>query len=149
MTSQRIFRSLPVLLILYAGFLQAQQTEPHNQGGVLPMAEWSSWLQSDAALFRLRYHSEMGAIRINEMHSWELQLQDAEGKPVEEAVFDVSGGMPPHDHGLATTPVVEPTSEPGLYRLSGLRFHMPGEWLLQFTVRAGHREDDFSISLQL
>lgn len=149
MTSPRIFRSLLALLILFASFLQAQQSEPQNNDGLLPMVEWSSWLQSEAALFRLRYHSEMGTIRINELHSWEIQLQDAEGKPIEGATFEVSGGMPVHNHGLATSPVVEPTSEPGLYRLSGLRFHMPGEWLLQFSVRAGHSEDDFSISLQL
>ena len=149
MTNQNIFRSLPALLILCAGFLQAQQSESQNNDGLLPMAEWSSWMQSEAALFRLRYHSEMGAIRINEMHSWELQLQDAEGQPIEGANIEVNGGMPVHNHGLATSPVVEPTTEPGLYRLSGLRFHMPGEWLLQFSVSAGHSEDDVSISLQL
>lgn len=142
-------RGAAALLLLYSGLLQGQQVEPEASEDLLPEPEWSSWFESEEGIFRVRYRSELGAISINEMHTWDLQIEDAEGSAVADAEFEVSGGMPEHDHGLATAPEVEPTSDPGLYRLSGLRFHMPGEWELEISVRAGHNEDDITISLQL
>lgn len=150
MKCRGIVAGLAVLLLLGSGFLQAQETESRaGDEDLLPEPQWSSWFRSEEGLFRVRYRSEVGAISINEMHSWDLQIEDDQGSAVADAEFEVSGGMPAHDHGLATAPAVEPTSEPGLYRLSGLRFHMPGEWELEFSVRAGHNEDDVTISLRL
>lgn len=153
MKSSRIVRGwvrgLAVLLMLSAGLLKGQ--EPDSQAGedLLPQPEWSSWFESEEGAFRVRYRSELGAISINEMHNWDIQIEDAQRSAVADAEFEVSGGMPEHDHGLATSPEVEPTSEPGLYRLTGLRFHMPGQWELELAVRAGHNEDDITISLRL
>lgn len=142
-------RGLAVLLLLYSSLPQAQQADPEDGEDLLPEQEWSSWFESEEGVFRVRYRSELGAISINEMHNWDLQIEDAQGSAVADAEFEVSGGMPAHDHGLATSPAVDPTSEPGLYRLSGLRFHMPGEWELEISVRVGHNEDDIIISLRL
>jgi hypothetical protein len=49
--------------------------------------------------------------------------------------------MPEHDHGLPTLPQVLAGSEPGQYRVDGLRFHMRGYWEILVSVdNAAHRD---------
>ena len=83
------------------------------------------------------------------MHSWELVLRSAEGDTVEGATFDVTGGMPVHDHGLATAPRVTEELGNGRYRLDGMRFHMAGEWELTVAVIANGYTDSFTVRLTL
>ncbi len=45
----------------------------------------------------------------------------------------VSADMPAHGHGMNYRPEVV-TLGPGRYRVSGMMFHMPGNWRLVFTL---------------
>jgi cytochrome c peroxidase len=56
--------------------------------------------------------------------------------------------MPQHSHPLSTLPTVKEVS-PGIYRASGLKFHMPGWWVVTVLVKAGGREEDFNFNLML
>lgn len=90
---------------------------------------------------RVELCSQLTPLAINRMHSWQIRLLDSADKPVSDAEVSVQGGMPEHDHGLPTSPVVSPTGTPGTYLLQGMRFHMPGQWQLSVTIdHAGHRE---------
>ena len=82
----------------------------------------------------LEIFSQLDPLAINTIHSWELVLYNADGGPLSGARMSVVGGMPDHDHGLPTSPVVTGEITPGRYLLEGLRFHMPGRWLLTFDV---------------
>ena len=97
--------------------------------------------------------SEISPPQINRMHSWRLRLTDADGAPLSNASIEVRGGMPDHDHGLPTRPEVTGEVEPGVYLLQGLRFHMPGRWLLEFIIaldgEEGGNEDGASLELNL
>ena len=97
--------------------------------------------------------SEVSPVQINRMHSWRLRLTDADGAPLSNASIEVRGGMPDHDHGLPTRPEVTGEVEPGVYLLQGLRFHMPGRWLLEFIIaldgEEGGNEDGASLELNL
>lgn len=93
--------------------------------------------------------SELSPLEINRMHSWRLRLTDAAGAPVTNARFEVQGGMPDHDHGLPTRPEVTEEIEPGVYLLQGLRFHMPGRWLIEFGIRLGEDADRASLEFEL
>ena len=95
----------------------------------------------------LAISSELSPLEINRMHNWRLWLTDGAGAPVAGARFEVQGGMPEHDHGLPTRPEVTGEIEPGVYLLQGLRFHMPGRWLIEFGI--GLEEDADSASLEL
>ena len=90
-----------------------------------------------------------GTLSINRMHSWRLILTDQQGNPVEGARITFSGGMPDHDHGLPTAPVAEASPETGTYLVQGIRFHMPGSWLVEFSVTAGNLEEDMQLELVL
>jgi hypothetical protein len=41
--------------------------------------------------------------------------------------------MPAHKHGMNYKPAISPLG-PGMYRVDGLMFHMPGQWRVTFDV---------------
>lgn len=102
-------------------------------------------------VYQVRYRSELQPIHINTLHAWVLLVQTAEGKPVSDAVIEIGGGMPQHDHGLPTRPQVTADPGAGNYRIEGLRFHMQGEWQLSVSISTGTgtEVDTCVISLQL
>jgi hypothetical protein len=46
----------------------------------------------------------------------------------------MDGGMPAHQHGLPTSPVVHQSETSNIYNIEGLKFSMSGEWLLNFYI---------------
>ena len=104
---------------------------------------------SSNGLFQMNYSSDIDPIVINRMHSWNLKLSTADRIPVSNAEIGVKGGMPEHDHGLATRPRITPGAEEGSYRVEGMRFHMGGLWELEFTVKADLGTDTVLIPLEL
>lgn len=85
-------------------------------------------------------NSRQSPLPLNQMHQWEIQVTDAQGEPIDNADIDVSGGMPEHDHGLATSPRITQRLGDGKYLLEGMRFHMPGLWKLDFTITVDHQQ---------
>ncbi len=53
----------------------------------------------------------------------------------------IDGGMPQHGHGLPTSPVLTPLEQSGHYRIDGLKYNMPGAWLLGFKIITPRGED--------
>ena len=100
-------------------------------------------------LFQVKVGSELNPIVINRMHSWTLMITTAEQTPVLDAEVTVTGGMPEHDHGLATRPRITAGIVAGSYRVDGMRFHMGGSWQLTFTIKAADGTDTVLIPLEL
>ena len=95
------------------------------------------------------YTTPDGARAINQMHSWILHVETDQGVPIEEAIIDVEGGMPAHDHGLPTKPRVTEELGNGDYRLDGMRFHMSGSWEIVLTVTTEEGTTIVIIPMQL
>lgn len=92
--------------------------------------------------------SQLQPLTINQMHSWVITLLNEDGTPLEDARIEVDGGMPAHDHGLATQPQVTGYLGAGRYLLEGMRFHMNGEWTLQLRIHH-NRSYTAAFTLQL
>jgi hypothetical protein len=105
--------------------------------------------RSENGHFTIGITSRHQPIEINRIHSWVIHLRDATGAPIDGAEFEVSGGMPAHDHGLPTRPRVTNALGGGDYLLEGLRFHMPGAWQVVVTVDAAGLRDRVVIGLSL
>ena len=105
-------------------------------------------LVSENGHFNVSYASQLDPIAINQIHSWTLHITDSEGAPVANADIAIKGGMPQHNHGLATQPTIESSGE-GTYLLQGLRFHMMGYWELELTIDYGSAKDTVMIPLEL
>ena len=97
----------------------------------------------------LEIFSQLDPLAINTIHSWELVLHTADGAPLIGAQMSVVGGMPDHDHGLQTSPIVTGETTPGRYLLEGVRFHMPGRWLLTFDVISAQGRESATLELRL
>jgi len=110
-------------------------------------ADQKQWV-SEKGQFFVSYQSELDPIVINQIHEWTLFITDADGVPVSDAQVSVEGGMPAHNHGLPTAPVIKP-GERGQYMLQGLRFHMMGYWKLELNIETEGASDNVVITLDL
>ena len=121
---------------------------------LLACSSYSYTQQSDFSVLSqagntLNISSLLSPLQINRIHSWELTLQDANGEPLVGAIISVVGGMPAHDHGLPTQPQVSQTEKAGVYLIEGIRFHMPGAWEMEFSIRAAVNSDSAKLEFSL
>lgn len=97
----------------------------------------------------LAVSSQVTPVPLNQMHSWVISLHNATGSAIENATITIDGGMPQHDHGLATKPQVTDYLGDGNYLIEGIRFHMPGAWLMQIQIEYNGQRYHSEASLQL
>lgn len=83
---------------------------------------------------QIEIYSELSPLVINQIHSWHIRVMDREGEVLVLDQLAVFGGMPEHDHGLPTQPIVTTHLDNGDYLLEGVRFHMQGLWRLQVEL---------------
>jgi len=99
--------------------------------------------------FNVSYKSEVHPVPVNRLLSWNLIVRDADGKPVKNASIKILGDMPEHGHGFPTEPEVSGAMEDGQYLVEGLKFSMPGWWVVTFHITAGNMVDHVSFNLLL
>ncbi|MDH3865476.1 MAG: FixH family protein [Desulfobulbaceae bacterium] len=99
--------------------------------------------------YNVMYKSIGGQIRINRIHSWELTINDAAGQPVNDAMVTVVGDMPEHGHGLPTQPEITKVGAGGLYRVDGMKFTMPGWWVVTVSIMVDGLHDSVSFNLNI
>jgi hypothetical protein len=81
--------------------------------------------------------------------TWILALTTPDGTPVTGARIVVGGGMPQHNHGFPTDPQAVATSDPGQYRIEGVKFSMPGLWEMRLAISAGDETDEALFNIKL
>ncbi len=109
----------------------------------------STEVMSEKGLFQVAYDTEVKPIPIGRIHRWRIQVLDAGGNPVESARILVDGGMPEHGHGLPTEPEMTDNMGNGVYEIGGMRFSMPGWWVVEFQVLTMDRRDTATFNLLL
>ncbi|UCD34031.1 MAG: FixH family protein, partial [Nitrospiraceae bacterium] len=87
------------------------------------------------------YESRLDPIAINTIQAWTLTIETANGNPVEGAQIRVDGDMPEHGHGLPTQPEATEYLGDGKYLIEGLKFSMPGWWVIKFNIASGSQQD--------
>ena len=109
----------------------------------------SASVKSEKGLYTVSYESAAVPVPLNRIHGWTVTVKDKEGRPVTGASLRVIGDMPEHGHGLPTEPEMTEELEGGRYVIDGLRFSMPGWWVLTFHISAGGATDNASFNLVL
>jgi len=107
----------------------------------------ASSVLSEKGLFRLSYESGVVPLPLNRLHAWTVSVTTPEGDAVEGASLRIVGDMPEHGHGLPTQPEMTSELGGGRYRIEGVRFSMPGWWVVTFHVSAGGKVDNASFNL--
>ncbi|MDR2032315.1 MAG: FixH family protein [Azoarcus sp.] len=67
---------------------------------------------------------------VNRFYECLLWVTDAGGAGVPGLRLQIRGRMPEHMHGLPTAPRISEEGE-GRYRIKGLSFNMPGQWVIE------------------
>ncbi len=116
--------------------------------GAAQAPDLQSWTSQSGAL-KISFTSTVNPVPLNEIHSWTLHLTTSNGTPVANAKLSMSGGMPMHNHGLPTDPVVTSYLGNGDYRVEGVRFHMQGAWEMLVTVTQNNASETIIIPLTL
>jgi hypothetical protein len=129
-----LFIGLSTLLMSTHPFKKVRQTRP----GELNV---SNDLFSEGGSIRVTYYLESENAPLNDIHSWKLLLEDKNGAIIENAEIVVSPDMPEHLHGMLTTAEVYELDEPGMYRVDGMKFHMPGWWEVTIDVTTPKTRD--------
>lgn len=138
--------ALGALLLLILAYLTVMLIRMNNVPADL---DYGTTLTSDQGLFSISYEPQAGNIAVNQMHSWTLHVETPDGKPVENAQITVDGDMPQHGHGLPTRPQVTKYLGNGDYQVDGLKFHMPGWWIVEFNITSGNQSDHVTFNLSL
>ena len=127
----------------------AGQTPAVNRPANLDLAATQP---SHEGKFTVSYKSDLDPVTINKLHTWTLHVADSTGKPLDNATVAIDGGMPEHNHGMPTQPIVTPLGS-GDYRAEGMKFQMPGWWTVTVTVTdtvgAAAQQDSATFNLVL
>ena len=134
---------LVLLLLVAVGVLISSMSFVPND------LDYSTTRLSEQGLYKVTYSAEINPVPINQMLKWTLHVEDAEGQLVENATITVDGDMPQHGHGLPTRPQVTRYLGNGDYLVEGLKFHMPGWWVVDFQIEAGGQQDQVRFNLLL
>ncbi len=126
---------------------------PIMMGGSAPVAssdlDTSTSVLTDAGLFNVSWSADSGEPPLNQIHTWTIHVETADGQPVDNAEITVDGGMPQHGHGLPTSPQVTQNLGGGDYLVEGVKFQMLGWWEVKFDIRANGQSDTVTFNLIL
>jgi len=112
--------------------------------------DYSSDKLSDNQQFQVSYKSVLEPIKINNLHAWKIFIKDKDGKYINDAEIEVSGGgMPDHNHGFPTNPQITQNFGDGCYLLEGLKFHMMGWWNITLSITHKDISDTVTFNLTL
>jgi hypothetical protein len=111
--------------------------------------DYSTTRPTEQGLYEVSYVAEIHPIPINQIQQWTIHVEDDAGQPVEDAQITVEGDMPQHGHGLPTQPQVTRYLGDGNYLVEGLKFNMPGWWVVDFQIQANGQQDQVRFNLLL
>jgi hypothetical protein len=104
-------------------------------------------VQSEGGAFRVSYMSDEEPVPVGEVHGWRLIIETAAGEPVTEAEISIDGDMPEHGHGMPTKPRVARNLGGGVYAVEGMKFQMPGWWVVYLRISSGGTVDTVTFNL--
>lgn len=144
-TGRRLFLAVGGLLaIAVAALALVHWTSPDR-----PALDLARDRPSQNGLYAVSIAPVDGEPAVGPLASWIVALKTPGGEPVEGASIAVDGGMPEHAHGLPTQPQVTGALPGGRYRVDGVKFSMPGWWVLKFAISGPAGEDTVTFNLML
>ena len=129
--------SLLLLILLGCGSSESSAPAPVLIGCQAPQHR-DNWRQDGAAgnfAFVL-----VNGQAVRGTNTWTVQLLDAAGNPVTDAIISATPMMPAHGHGTSIVPQVQASD--GAYTISDLYLFMAGLWEVTITAEAHGKQDN-------
>ena len=104
---------------------------------------------TDNGVFRVSWSSDPASPPLNQIHTWTIHVETADGQAIDNAEITVDGGMPDMNHGLPTSPQVTENLGNGDYLVEGMKFQMLGWWDMRFNINANGQSDNVTFNLIL
>lgn len=142
-TRRRLLWAVPVVLVAAAGVGFAAMMQPPDG------LDLSLRKPTDKGLYVAAVEPGLSPLEVGTMHRWVIRITTPQGTPVDGAAISVDGGMPQHGHGLPTAPKVSAQLGEGRYRVEGMKFNMPGWWVVNFAVEGPAGSDTVTFNLVL
>lgn len=120
-----------LLVVLLAGLGCGDDTEEPVESSDEPVRE----VESDLGHYFVRFAPSQEPIAFNEYVEMTVEVfnDEALSEPAEAAELEVDARVEKLNGRLPTVPVVDKTG-PGVFRVSGLLFHVPRKWELRFNI---------------
>jgi hypothetical protein len=139
---------LILLAVFFIGAMAGQDSASAQEKPTAD-ADYANTRASKSGTFKAEYTSDPEAIPVNVLHSWKLKVETADGKPVKDAEITLEATMPEHGHGMPTQPRITKNYGDGTYLVEGMKFSMPGWWVITFSIKAGGKTDSVTFNLRL
>lgn len=103
----------------------------------------ASVVETKGGKYKISFATDPSPIPLSRLFAVDSVVTDSAGVPVTEGSLGIDATMPHHGHGMSTRPENMVGSclpsgkcrhEGGKYRTEGMKFHMPGEWTVEFVV---------------
>ena len=104
---------------------------------------------TDGGLYIGTLEPELDPVTVGPIHNWTIEVKTVDGVPVEHASISIDGGMPQHGHGLPTKPQVTQDLGDGRYLIEGMKFNMPGWWVIEIDIDGAAGTDVATFNLSL
>lgn len=143
-TRRRLLWSVPVALLAVGGIAVAKMLQPPPADLDLSLSK-----PTDHGLYTASVEPGLAPISVGTMHGWVIQISTRDGNPVDHAKIAIDGGMPQHGHGLPTEPEVSADLGDGRYQVEGMKFNMPGWWVVNLSVDGPAGPDTVTFNLVL
>lgn len=106
---------------------------------------------SNAGTYVVSYKITPIQVELNRLFDIEVRVVDSKFReaPPDDLLVAVDAVMPAHNHGMNVRPSIVKTSK-GVWKITGMNFHMPGYWKLSFDLTRGKVTEraDFDITVK-
>lgn len=126
---------------------------PREEAGSA-MRTWGAPRATQQGRYTVELSADPAVPPMGELFVMQAILRDREGELVEDAKVKLDARMPQHNHGMATDPIDDPGEcvtpkdcrhSGGVYRTSGFKFHMPGEWTVSVEIVGPEGQDSTTV----
>jgi hypothetical protein len=105
--------------------------------------------RSEGGHYRIGARPAAPPVSLHEMHDWIVRIERMEGSSELPTTVLFDGGMPSHGHGFVTRPRVTQNLGDGEFLVEGVKFHMPGPWMLRITVKSHTGSDQVALPVTI